>query len=57
MVVDDHGQVISKQTITTVNNKIFARQTFIGTDLSGEQIVETGDGRTLQQAHGGVLRG
>lgn len=47
MIVDDHRQVIRKQTITTVNNKIFTCQTFIRPNLTGEPIVEAGDGRAL----------
>ena len=34
MVIDNHRQVIGKQTITTVNNKIFTRQAFIRLNCS-----------------------
>jgi hypothetical protein len=40
MVVHDHGQVIGKQAIATVDNKILARQTFIGMNVARELIVK-----------------
>ena len=56
-IVDDHRQVIGEKAVTAVNNKILTRQTFIGMNLTGEEIVKVRHRGALLYTYGGIFRG
>ncbi len=56
MIVDHHGQIISKQSVAAVDNKIFARQLWVSTDVAAQGIMETHHRMLLFNSDGGILR-
>lgn len=56
VIIYHHRQVIGKQSVTAVNNKIFPRQALIRLNVTGEQVVKVEHGSALQQTYGGVFR-
>lgn len=56
MIVDHHGQIISKQSVAAVDNKIFARQLWVSLDIAAQGIMEMHHWMLLFNSDGGILR-
>ncbi len=56
MVIDHHRKVIGEQSVTTVNNKVFLRQTRLRLQMAAQAIVKTVHRRMLTQPQRGAVR-